>query len=201
MRRASPWIASLAAIAIGMLWSEMARSCVRCFIFNEDYVCANGFPDGFDICHVTDFKCIPDGVCNTTGCFLAGTLVETVKGPRALEEVQVGDIVLGVDDNGDYILNEVLETIRSIAYRYYVINETIEVTETHPFFVGQRWVPAGELCVGDLIAGADGRGIAVESIHIADWGVRTFNLTVAGNHTFFADGALVHNKPGDPNDP
>jgi len=201
MRRASLWVASLVAIALVMLSAKTSMSCVQCFDILGGVACATGFSDGFDLCHISGEKCTPWGDCTVTGCFLAGTLVETVDGPRALEEIQVGDIVLGVDENGDYVRNAVLETIRAIAYRYYVINGTIEVTESHPFFVGEQWVAAGDLRVGDSIASVDGGMVTVESIHITDWGVRTYNLAVAGNHTFFADGLLVHNKTGEPNEP
>jgi hypothetical protein len=190
----------LAVCVIGVFAGGTAYSCVQCVILPERDYCSSGWLVGSVECWVSS-SCWTNGPCGPGGCFLPGTVVETADGPRGLEEVQVGDMVLGVDDNGNHVFNEVVGTIRSLAVDYYVINGAIEVTGTHPFLVDQRWVRAEGLCVGDVLDSADGTPLVVESITRVDRGVRTFNLSVSGNHTFFADGVLVHNKEGDPNDP
>jgi len=186
--------------AIAVLNGSPASSCVQCVISPDNAYCSSGWSVGSMECWVS-VSCWSNGPCGPGGCFLPGTIVETADGPRALEDVQVGDMVLGVDDNGKHVLNEVIKTIRSVAVDYYVINGEIEVTGTHPFFVDQRWVLAEELCVGDVLEGRDGTPLLIRSLTKVDRGVRTFNLTVSGNHTFFADGVLVHNKEGNPNEP
>ncbi len=132
------------------------------------------------------------------GCFLAGAQVETTGGLKAIEDVQVGDEVLGVTEDGELSYGRVTRTYRVIQYEYYLINGAIEVTGAHPFQVGSSWVNAEELVVGDVLSGMGGARIPVETIENIDFGVRAYNLEVEGTHTFFIDGILVHNKPPTP---
>lgn len=180
---------------------QMVRSCVECFgIEPGTQSCRSALPFGGTSCTLTSSHCFTSGSCGPGGCFLDGTLVETPRGPQRIEDIQVGDAVLGVDENGDRVFNTVTGVTRSLANEYYVLNGATKVTSSHPFLVGERWVTMDELRVGDTLEGSDGSVVDVFSISIVDWGVRTVNLSVSGNHTFFANGVLVHNKEGDPND-
>ncbi len=89
-------------------------------------------------------------------------------------------------------------TFKSIECGYYVINGTLRVTGTHPFFVDGQWVKAAQLKVGDELVGVDGP-VAIASLTKMDGVMRAYNISVDGSHTFLAGGVLVHNKGPNPN--
>jgi intein/homing endonuclease len=60
------------------------------------------------------------------------------------------------------------------------------------------WINAQELKIGDKLLGKNGEIKVVESIEEISVGVRSYNIQVGNDHTFFADGVLVHNKEPDP---
>jgi hypothetical protein len=71
----------------------------------------------------------------------------------------------------------------------------------HPFYVPaqERFVPAGELPVGELLVSSQGTLIPIESISQLNEITTVYNLRVADHHTYFVGGALwgwdvwVHN--------
>jgi len=154
---------------------------------------------GVASCFIVNGECDIGPSCGPTGgCFVAGTLVETDGGPRAIESIVVGDKVLSASGNGETEYAPVEATYRVLRYEYYVINGHIRVTAEHPFKVSGGWATTEELQVGCELVGHDGQTTLVSSIVKEDTGVRAYNIEVGGTHTFFADGVLVHNKPGDP---
>jgi predicted lipid-binding transport protein (Tim44 family) len=87
--------------------------------------------------------------------------------------------------------------------RYLVVRtETRElhVTEEHPFYVGAGVFKTAEaLHAGDRIFVYDGRGLApatLLALERVSAHVRVYNLQTDEPHTFFANGAAVHNKGG-----
>ena len=134
-------------------------------------------------------------------CFVAGTRIATPDGPRAIETLQVGDVVWAYD----------LATLRRVerpvtalhrnrarARRVEVGERVIQgVSAEHPFWSDGRWVPAGELREGDPVHvwnGVEATERGITRIVDQPGIVEVFNLTVAGEHTYFAEGILVHNK-------
>ena len=144
-------------------------------------------------------------------CFVAGTMVHTEKGLRAIETITAGDMVASRDQkNTDTLVRWRKVKQRHVHTDRMVIRlmvdhaggqrEDITTTSEHPFFVDSlRWVPAADLRVGDrfdLINGAQSVLIAVERVS----GLRTVhNLTVDQDHTYFVGeaGVWVHNLYGD----
>ena len=138
-------------------------------------------------------------------CFAAGTLVETAEGPRAIESVRVGDLVLSRDEatgeTGFQPVTEVFITPDKEVLELTVTDdqgasETVLATPGHPFWVeGQGWVTAAELRVGEALITAE-QGLATLSAALSRGGRRTvYNLEVEGWHTYFVGeaGAWVHN--------
>lgn len=142
-----------------------------------------------------------------TSCFVAGTRVKTPRGDVAIEELAVGDEVLSFrTTDGALVVREVTHLLRAVVddVRELAIGEDITITTTdeHPFWDAERrrWVVARDLAEGTVVvyAGSDG--------HTAPRVVRSnraerrpetavFNLTVRGpEHTYFANGIVVHNK-------
>ena len=141
-------------------------------------------------------------------CFTAGTpLVIDLEGnSKPIEEIQVGEMVLARNEfepHGPLELKRVEEKfVRTAAVMELVIGgQKIKTTAEHPFYVPaqERFVPAGELQVGDLLVSSYGTLIPIESITSLNEITTVYNLRVADHHTYFVGGALwgwdvwVHN--------
>ncbi len=83
-------------------------------------------------------------------CFPAGTMISTSLGPKPIEEIAVGDLVL--THRGRY--RRVTETMRRQGALYRVKIEHLPemfVTGEHPFFTDQGWLCAAQLVPGQLV--------------------------------------------------
>lgn len=132
--------------------------------------------------------------------FSSDTEVATLEGLQAIDQIQIGDLVLAYDENlgrtGFYTVTATFAHLDPLIIILSVDGEEIETTPEHPFFTAAgQWISAGQLRVGDRIHQADGRTGAVEQIEVAHRSQIMYNLTVANAHTFFVgDGRwLVHN--------
>lgn len=141
---------------------------------------------------------------NENWCFRAGTKVLTPYGNRNIEDLRVGDLVI----SGSGIERMVENVTTHYAEDTYIVEakdvETIYTTSEHPFLVKRpennepEWVPAYQLKSSDLIAiYNDGKTIwttVYSSTPTEPYEV--YNLTVAEDHTFVANGIIVHNCGG-----
>ncbi|EPG73839.1 intein C-terminal splicing domain protein [Leptospira fainei serovar Hurstbridge str. BUT 6] len=84
-------------------------------------------------------------------CFVAGTLVRTQTGFKAIEQIRVGDYVLSHNENtGKLSYEKVTETfihdVPLIHKITYANGTTVETTWNHPFYVkGQGWTQVKDL--------------------------------------------------------
>ncbi|MEW4569640.1 polymorphic toxin-type HINT domain-containing protein [Tautonia sp. JC769] len=132
-------------------------------------------------------------------CFGRGTLVHTIDGPRPIEELQVGDLVLSQDTTtGALSYRPVVATHHNPPSKTFEVRldgETIVSSEFHRFWIaGRGWVMARDLKVGEVVR-ALGRTARVEAI--VDGQVQpVYNLDVADSRSFFVGdlGALVHDN-------
>jgi hypothetical protein len=130
-------------------------------------------------------------------CFAAGTLVRTTSGPKAIETIRVGDLVLAQDPTNGALSNQpvvaVFHNPPNDTLRIKLGDDEIVATPIHRFWLaGKGWALARDLKPGDLIRTLGGAARA-ESV-TPDAVQPVFNLEVADGHTFFvgrAD-ALVH---------
>jgi intein/homing endonuclease len=68
----------------------------------------------------------------------------------------------------------------------HVGGQVIRTTPEHPFWVqGEGWLPAGQLRVGDLLVGHDGRWVEVEDVLDTGEYETVYNLRIADYHTYF----------------
>jgi ribonucleoside-diphosphate reductase alpha chain len=77
-------------------------------------------------------------------CFPAGTMISTINGPKPIEEISEGDLVL--THRGRY--RRVTETMRREGYLYRIKIDKLpemRVTGEHPFFTDQGWIDAADL--------------------------------------------------------
>ena len=165
-------------------------------------ICTEGYCTGGETCSQHEpTSCHMGTNCGGhAGCFLAGAYVDTPDGRKLIEELAVGDEVLSLtgDDPTSLIPGTVERTFKVVQCGYVVINGTIRVTDAHPFRVGDDWVLAGDLTIGQTITSKSGSGTIVVSIERVDRAIRAYNIEVSGSHTFFVEGLLVHNKGPDP---
>lgn len=139
-------------------------------------------------------------------CFVAGTPVATADGPRPIEEIEVGDLVLAKnEETGKVGLHEVVQLFVTPDREVLDLTietadgtaETLGVTPTHPFWVeGRGWVKAGDLQSGDRLTDAEGEVLRVVASEARSARETVYNFEVAEVHTYFAGElrAWVHNE-------
>jgi tetratricopeptide (TPR) repeat protein len=144
----------------------------------------------------TDFVSLPNVVPHHA-CFGAGTLVQTLAGPRKIESIAVGDRVLSQQTStGALSFQPVLATHingPSETFRIAIDGETIVATGIHRFWkAGKGWTMARDLIAGDRVRMIGG----IASIQSIEPGATqmVYNLDVAGNRDFLVGsaGLLVH---------
>jgi len=127
-------------------------------------------------------------------CLAAGTPVWTDRGPRAIDQIKIGDLVLSQHpETGELAYKPVLRTtVRPPAalVRLTVDGRTLTASGGHPLWVsGRGWVRARDLSVGDRLHGIDGAR-TIEAVEDAGRD-ETYNLIVADFNTYFAGEQLV----------
>lgn len=149
----------------------------------------------------------PPGQPRGCGCFVAGTKVATPSGLVPIETLKVGDLVLAYDEEtGAVGPKPVTALIRPEPRLLYAIKaqddsgeiEHFEVTDDHPWRVtGRGWVETIDLRPADPLDAASGPDLTVTSVTLTNRHAPTYNLTVAGWHTFLVgdDRIVVHNAP------
>ena len=142
-------------------------------------------------------------------CFVAGTLVITPDGAKAIELLQEGDWVGSSpedDPNGpvEWRRVEAVFVNRAAVVYVRVQGQRIGTTAPHGFGVEERgWVPAGDLRAGDVLRSHDGQRPRVEAVSEPGEVVPVYNLKVEGYHTYFVGcpewgfSVWVHNGDGD----
>jgi hypothetical protein len=136
---------------------------------------------------------------NGVSCFGAGTAVQTLTGPRAIESIKVGDRVLtqstvtGALDYQPILV--VHHNPPSTTFLIKLAGDTIVSSPFHRFWkAGKGWVMARDLRAGDRLRLLDG---VAEVAAVEEGKVQpVFNLDVAGDADFFAGAAaaLVHDN-------
>ncbi|MBD3311555.1 MAG: hypothetical protein GF349_03600 [Candidatus Magasanikbacteria bacterium] len=133
------------------------------------------------------------------GCFLSGTKITMADGSlKNIEDIVPGDEILTYDSPATRKLTKakVVETFQHVVPGYIIINDSIEVTPEHRFYINDGWQMIGEAKVGDFMLDADGNYILIENIEKVKKTVEVFNFHVADYHTYIANGIYVHNEKG-----
>jgi hypothetical protein len=136
------------------------------------------------------------------GCFVAGSLITLEDGSTApIEEIKIDDAVLTYNEAkgeneagkvGDLKIHEVDTIVRLTLENSLIITTTPE----HPFYViGKGYVKAADLDFGDECLKTDGSNSFISTKEIIEETHEVYNLLdVSGNHNFYVNGILVHNK-------
>jgi hypothetical protein len=135
-------------------------------------------------------------------CFDPATPVWTLTGPRAIRDIQAGDMILSQHaTTGELAYKPVLQVTRtepSRMMRITVHGESILATRGHPFWVaGKRWTMAKHIQAGDVLHTTSGPLTVdqVEELPAPKSGTEPVcNLEVDDFHTYFVgqNQILVH---------
>lgn len=122
-------------------------------------------------------------------CLAAGTPVWTVTGPRPIEQIAPGDLVLAQDvESGELAYRAVLRTTTRPAgplIEITVRGETMLTSGGHPFWVvGEGWVLARQLKAGQRLF-AVGEWVVIEGARVSAKNEPTYNLIVEDFHSYF----------------
>ena len=187
-----------AAMAVGLFSPECA------FVQFNKKLHSSQIYNAFQI-GVSALAVFTGAMSKTMTCFVAGTLVLTVNGLVAIENIKAGDKVISTDpETMETAPKTVLETyIREDSKLIHLVinGEEIVTTETHPFYVNNRgFVNAGELIVGDELLDVNGNVLLVENfdVELTDEPVTVYNFQVEDFHTYYVGecGVWVHNAEG-----
>ncbi|MBX3193032.1 MAG: Hint domain-containing protein [Labilithrix sp.] len=144
------------------------------------------------------------GVCTGGSCFIAGTKVVTPDGPRAIEELSAGDVVVARDpETGETAPRRVARTFVTRDREVVQIDverdgarDRLVATPEHPFFVeGRGFRRVGDLAPGDVVRATTGTARVVALASLPDR-VTVYNFEVESAHTYFvgASEVWVHNQ-------
>jgi RHS repeat-associated protein len=134
-------------------------------------------------------------------CFVAGTLIQTLDGEKAIQDIQIGDWVLSDDPTtpGDIEYKQVVQTFAhdtNYLVDVYIGGEKITTTENHPFWVKDvGWVAARDLNAGSQLETKTASWLGVDKVEKHTEVATVYNFEVQGFHTYFVSdlGLLVHN--------
>jgi len=134
-------------------------------------------------------------------CFASGTLVWTADGPRPIDSLAAGDMVLAQDFTlGRAVSRRVLEIYRNRTERFYHVHvegTAILATGMHRFWVEslRDWVAARDLEPGMPLRLVSGAIAFIQSIEAVEAnGAATWNLQIEDLPNYFVGpGTLVHN--------
>lgn len=142
------------------------------------------------------------GALNPKFCFVAGTLVLTEQGLKAIEEIKVGDKVASTNSNtGEKSFKEVLDIFVNKHKKLIDIkigDEIITTTPDHPFYVNNlEWKVASELKTTDTLQNDLDEIIEISDLFVHDneTEIDTYNFEVEEFHTYYVGNhqILIHN--------
>jgi intein/homing endonuclease len=139
------------------------------------------------------------GTGGNTSCFLGSTPILTPEGWRPISDLKKGDRIISYDKpTGTTAIRHIKEQRRHKSAKIWEVfltqcNEPICTTRIHSFLTNSGWKRASQLKSGDILATVGGSTGVVSSIVETDRFEPVFNLITEGEHTFVAQGCVVHN--------
>ena len=141
------------------------------------------------------------GAINGRFCFVAGTLVMTKEGYKAIEKIEEGEEVLSYNENlGIFEYKEVVEVYKNETKELSHIKtkkDEIVSTPGHSILTSEGWKKAKDIKANDLIKTKEGYEIVIEvDSEELEEVENVYNLNVLGYHTYVVGYGLlvVHNQ-------
>lgn len=131
--------------------------------------------------------------------FSANTQVLAETGMVDIPDIQPGDLVWGMLEEGEQGLFTVLSRYHRLSQETLVLtvgDSHIETTPEHPFWVPERgWIEASELVPGDRLLSANGELVSMTASERYNESHLVYNFEVAEAHNYFVndDQVLTHN--------
>ncbi|MEL6401879.1 MAG: Hint domain-containing protein [Cyanobacteria bacterium J06626_4] len=135
------------------------------------------------------------------GCFASNTSILTPAGYKPISQLKPGSQVIGYNLSQHQSEIGTVGALQEVAAtEYYIINDAIKVTGTHPFYVltseAIKQVEVRQLKIGDQLLGKESN-LRISSLQHFDEPITVYNLiSVTPDHNFYAGDFLVHNKGG-----
>lgn len=135
------------------------------------------------------------------GCFVGGTQISMANGAKkAIEDIQLGDLVLAFNKNGELGPASVTETFKHENDQFIKLihwKGELVLTPNHWVLLEDGlFLEAGKLIAGeDQLVTEEGRISPIDEIIPAPTAT-SYNFTVSTHHTYIADDIRVHNKGG-----
>ena len=174
--------------------------------------------DAFDEAKDANKKLKKTKVDTDIKCFPAGTLVIMADGTtKPIQEIKKGEKVLARDPDKESLIDsyEVIETLKNYTLHFIhihvdkdgdgIADAVVKATGEHPFWTKNKgWKNALDLKYWDVLEDVDEKSLIVLKVEEEEIVADTFNLTVAGVHTFYIKrngvSILVHNTGKDDKD-
>ncbi|MFH1236664.1 MAG: FG-GAP-like repeat-containing protein [Parcubacteria group bacterium] len=138
---------------------------------------------------------IPCVYCRPPPCFLAGTPITMADGTvKPIETIAVDDEVLSFNDASQtFKTSTVKELYVHETDHYLIINNFLEVTPNHSVYSKGKWVPIGNLTIGDIILSPGEEAFTITSIEKVQAPVTVYNFEAYPYQTYIAGGIVAHN--------
>ncbi len=173
----------------------------------EDVICHTDTVPYFAFIEQAEAALIPDdegGGINSEdqgeACFLPETLIATPSGQQPIATLHPNDAVISINEStGQTSLSRISRIDVRDVDAFYVLNNYLRVTPSHPFYVLQNGIWAtkttAELSVGDSLITENGEPLTISSKELFHQPATVYNLIdVEPHHNYVAGGVLVHNK-------
>ncbi|HBF07006.1 MAG TPA: hypothetical protein DDW29_02055 [Gammaproteobacteria bacterium] len=138
-------------------------------------------------------------------CFAKGTPVSTPEGFKAIDQLRIGDLVQSKNElTGEMQSKPVSQLFLTKGKQLYALTtlnsnglqETVEVTDNHPYWVEGEWIESAKLQQGMVLTDEAGQKVVVVALQELGKTQDTYNIEVADFHTYFVGESkvLVHNE-------
>lgn len=129
-------------------------------------------------------------------CLLPGVLISLAsKSTVTVERLKVGDMVVSYDTLlREFSESEVVSILSKYRDSYYILNNSLKLSEDHPLWVnGSQWKKVEHIVIGDMLYTQENKLIKVVSKKFVKKRSVVFNIQLAGeNKSYFANGFLTH---------
>lgn len=132
----------------------------------------------------------------TDECFVGETLIKTKNGYKKIKNIKSGDFVYTFNEKECFFEYKPVEKrLKKPLNENLIRINNIICTENHLFFTKNNWKKAKDLTISDFLLNEYFNFVKIKSITNVKKNNEdsVYDLTVADNHNYFANGFLVHN--------